>query len=781
MPTRDVARLLATIPFDMKPQHSAGNIPIRDFWGWMRSSREIIGPWWSPQRDMELDAFWRSEDHIAGAVYNMVAKMVAIPFKIVPRDTTVKRYVEQAKRYEAILLEDSGIGHGWETEYHKFITDMLTQDNGGFLLVGGEGNANGPIFGEPAGIMCLDSERCTRTGDKKYPVKYLHDDGREYALHATRVIFRSQMPSARRAMYDVGFCAISRMIHTGQHLLDIARYEQEKLGSRPLRALMIGSGITGQQIYEAIAQAEMEADNRGLENYSGIVAMGSTEKAEVDVKDMASIPDGFSKEQSVTLAMFTIALALGVDARELWPASASGATKADALIQHLKARSKGPGQIIGAVEQMFNSIYLPEHLSFVFDWIDDEQDKAQAEIRDIRSTQRDRDLANRTTDLRTNRLLMRDANDITLDMFADLELVDGRLEDGSDVLLLFDSEDRVYDEFLDLGVENVMRVTDHMGEAETILKSIQEKVEYTNKAIYNATSANDKRIAKNAVAALVKLRDMYMGIRNPVTGEPMPVMATNPDGTPATDEANATSDTAGAGSTTTANPQQDRDGDGKVGEQEKKWVLSREIQEQLGIPREKRFSLKSANSYKTAISGLASELWDGEISSQAFFLDMTDVVKRGLAEAFLNGAKSAGVNSLNEMLPEAQLVMNKEITENINAIFGFGYDIIENVKGSGDFSVIENRVGMWANTYGKMQDLGRVYAKDDIRLRWVTAKGKDSCRHCRQMDGRVYRAETWRKSGLLPKSRSLECEGYKCGCRFEVTEESLTPGVPPSL
>ena len=63
------------------------------------------------------------------------------------------------------------------------------------------------------------------------------------------------------------------------------------------------------------------------------------------------LPDGFDEQTSILYGMAAIALAFGVDARELFPAMSAGATRADALLQHLKQRGKGPGQILQMTEQ----------------------------------------------------------------------------------------------------------------------------------------------------------------------------------------------------------------------------------------------------------------------------------------------------------------------------------------------------------------------------------------------------------------------------------------------
>jgi len=81
--------------------------------------------------------------------------------------------------------------------------------------------------------------------------------------------------------------------------------------------------------------------------------------------------------------MYSLALAFGMDAREIWPATASGATKADATIQHQKAIGKGWGDLITTLERGFNWSVLPEGVELEFDNQDDEQDRLVAEMHGI--------------------------------------------------------------------------------------------------------------------------------------------------------------------------------------------------------------------------------------------------------------------------------------------------------------------------------------------------------------------------------------------------------------
>jgi len=141
------------------------------------SGTGIVSPWWSATRDRQLRDFWKRSDHLAGAVYTMTAKMQAVPNKVVPKDTSVKSYNEDAAVMSDVLTGLSEFGGGWVEFYGKFIEDLITQDNGCFAEIIGRGDPAGPIVGRPVSIAHLDSYRCTRTGSAIYPVVYHDTDG----------------------------------------------------------------------------------------------------------------------------------------------------------------------------------------------------------------------------------------------------------------------------------------------------------------------------------------------------------------------------------------------------------------------------------------------------------------------------------------------------------------------------------------------------------------------------------------------------------------------------
>jgi len=502
----------------------------------------LVPPWWSRQRDIELRRFWMSVNHLAGAFYTLKSKLAAVPFRIEARDASVKAHVKMAEQFQQILEEESDFGQGWAECFGKFLLDRWSMDNGGFLEVIGAGKKDGPIVGPALGLAHLDSARCMRTGSPEYPVVYTDTDSRRYRLHYTRVIYGSELPSPRAEMNGVGLCWTSRCIDVAQNMLDIATYKSEKLGSRPQRGIIVTrGGLDPEVLQQAFLAAEHSMSDQGLSRFSKFVLVGGGDYPDADLSmiDLASLPDGFDEQQSITLGMFAIALAGGVPPRWLWPASESGATKADAMYQHVAGLTGGPGSTLAMIANAIGGSergryhisgkFLPPSLRMVFDFQDDEQDRTQAEIRELRSKQRTADLASGVIDVRTAREQALASGDISEAQFEALELEEGRLADGATVLILFNDPDDQMRELLALGVDDPLDVAANVGVDMTVAIDAQQRLALAVLATEGQPEV--RRKARQAIAALDALAELYKGgagetspaeETEPVVEEPMP-------------------------------------------------------------------------------------------------------------------------------------------------------------------------------------------------------------------------------------------------------------------
>jgi hypothetical protein len=490
------------------PTNLEGNL---HFFQYLARAGMNLYPWWSPSRDIQLANFWKQVDYLSGAIYTMESKMSAIPVKVQARDQSIVEHVREAEKETERLLIGAEFGNGWSSFYEKFVEALVTQDNGTFAEIIGAGPVDGPIIGRPITIRYLDSALCQRTGDPIYPIIY-HDQvsGKLYKLHFTRVMFKAQMESTISQMYGVGFSAISRAINTSQSLLDILIYKQEKLGSRPRRGIIVtGGGLDPEDVSESFQIVESIEDSQSLSRYSKMAVVGdsSLPDAKLELMDLSSLPDGFDERDNVELGMAVIAMAFGMDARELFPALEAGATRADALIQHLKQRGKGPGQIIQMTELMFNSKYLPPHLKLVFDFQDDEEDRQSAETKEIRSRRWAASIKDGSMDNHTARAQMVEVGDLERGQFERLELEDGRLVDGTSVLALFYSEDPQIKQMLAVGSDNPLDIEKNTWES--LKDSVENKSIDAMKIIVNSHNPDERWAAHKALAALRALRKLY--------------------------------------------------------------------------------------------------------------------------------------------------------------------------------------------------------------------------------------------------------------------------------
>jgi hypothetical protein len=500
---------------------------------------ELLAPWWSRQRDIELFRFFMQSDHLQAAEYKIRTKLIAIKPRVEPRDTNIKSQIALADEFNTLLFEGWEMGEGWQVGFGKDITDLLTRDNGFFREIIGDGPKDGPIRGMPIGTASLDSTRCTRTNSPEFPVIYHDTDGTRYKFHYSRVMFAAQSPTSLATMNGVGRCWITRAVNTAQNLIDILLYKQEKLGSRPARRLLIGRGIEAQQLWEAFYDAEESMDNAGLRRYAKTIMIGSqSSEVGVDSVDLNSA-DGFDERTSIEIGMFAISLAAGIPPRDLWPASTTGATRADAESQHVSGSAGYQnildlfaflvgGSPIGS-RQSIRGKFLPASLKMTFDFVDDEQDARRAQNASVRATTRERDIGAGVINVRVAREKAVSDGDLSMPQFQELELSDGRLPDGTSVLNLFLTTDPQIQRLLDISTPNPLDVEANRENAEFILERIGEALTLANMQALNAPTSRLKDRAKQAARALTELQRIY--------GQPEPEQPEQEEDAPERDEA----------------------------------------------------------------------------------------------------------------------------------------------------------------------------------------------------------------------------------------------------
>lgn len=401
--------------------------------------------WWTPERDKWLWQTTLGSDVLSGAIFSTSARLTSIPVNVRPIEPD-NRNNRRLANWSDMLLK-----HAWNEVAFQLAVDWQTQDNGCFVEIIGEGDPSGPI--EPVkvpgtndyvfatGLRVLDAQKCQRTKNTTYPVVYQHvgSDGVEkfYKFHNTRIIFFSQMPNSRRDMLGVGLCGASRCVRSVIHLDDINLLMDEMLGARPASQLIFGKAISAEDIETAFTKADekmltqtvmnsMEARRRSSRSVF-VSVQGSAEmvrSADILPIDLKKLPDGFSSETEMNLAINVISMGLGFDPREIWPATVRGATRADAEVQHWKSMMKTPGVWTRTWKHQLEQKWCPITCFTEFDQQDDEQDRNRAEIQQIRAETLKVRLESQQVDKRVAWQLMLQDGDITesqLDMLENSE------------------------------------------------------------------------------------------------------------------------------------------------------------------------------------------------------------------------------------------------------------------------------------------------------------------------------------------------------------------------
>ncbi len=329
-----------------------------------------------PRRDTQLRELWTQEPILAGAVTSMVQKMLGLGWTVTGGKNRAARYSQ--------MFHYAENGAGWSVYFAKMLQDFLTQDKGSFTELGRQ-SKNGPI----AGIFNLDAGTMTLTGDPEFPASYQpkhRAKGNAIFVPKDDVIHIVSMPSPDERRLGGGFCAVSRAAKAAKLLRALYQYDSEKLSNLPPQGIASVTGLTVKQVEEATSMYERARQTKGQYIFPGILWLASTASAigggevKVSLTPFSTLPESFDRQTVVNLYVYTLALDFGVDAREFWPATVTGATKADALVQSQKAKGKGPAEIMTYVEREYNMKILPEGVTFQFDYQDDEEDLQRAQI-----------------------------------------------------------------------------------------------------------------------------------------------------------------------------------------------------------------------------------------------------------------------------------------------------------------------------------------------------------------------------------------------------------------
>jgi len=268
----------------------------------------------------------------------------------------------------------------------KAAWDYLSQDSGGWIERIRQGEE-----GAALGFAALDNEQMYVTGNPEYPAEYQTSFAAEgekaerQQLHRSQFIRIVDCPSPQEQMLGVGFCAVSRAMTTARVLMDIVRYEREKLSDLPPAGLLLLNNMAQDQWKDLQTNYDTRQEQRGNQIWRQVMVAFGLDPAQplsAELFQFSNLPEAFDRKTMTEIAVYSFALAFRIDPREIWPVSSGTlGTASEAEIMHVKARAKGAGLVLTQIERALNDGYsLPANVTFTFDYQDTEEDVQSIQI-----------------------------------------------------------------------------------------------------------------------------------------------------------------------------------------------------------------------------------------------------------------------------------------------------------------------------------------------------------------------------------------------------------------
>lgn len=191
-------------------------------------------------------------------------------------------------------------------------------------------------------------------------------------------------------------------------------------------------------------------------------------------------------------------------------------------------------------------------------------------------------------------------------------------------------------------------------------------------------------------------------------------------------------------------------------------------------------SVKTVSSYQRELRDLARGLWNDSLSVGQFSTALDATIQREYKNAFTEGVHRANL-SVADLTDDERGELDELIANEQQYVDQLSFYIYDNRKGKGKLQAVRSRVDKWVARYLSVRETGFMVAKRVEPLQWRWNPRKEHCKDCENLNGRVYRAATWRKMNIAPQSPRLQCFGIYCGCALTDTDQPLTKGRPPKI
>ncbi len=326
----------------------------------------------SMARDKWLREFWKLEPHWAGIVYQCVLVDSSRPWTITGGKKQVRRYAQ--------LLHSANGGKGWRHYFRQSSLSYRVTDMGSTTELGRPGRI-GPL----RAIYHVDSARTKWTGKVNKPLRYYPARGSKTQLWRDYDFFNvCAMPNDDESFYGLGYCQTSRAFQLVKLLYGVLMHDQENVGAKMMRGLLLLSGIEESQWNTAMEARESQLSQLERKYFGGVfVLANSAGDVKGQLMGLSQLPASFDRDSFISQIMFGYSLISGYDPREFWPVSSGSlGTARETEQQHRKASTKGTLEFPHAWQERFQA-ELPETVLFEFEERDTDAEIMQAEMAQV--------------------------------------------------------------------------------------------------------------------------------------------------------------------------------------------------------------------------------------------------------------------------------------------------------------------------------------------------------------------------------------------------------------
>ncbi|MBC8447198.1 MAG: hypothetical protein H8D78_05565, partial [Chloroflexi bacterium] len=377
--TADVLETVERVakPKSKQPQYAAN---AESFYGavmrWVKSAQALEQPDYatdSRRRDAWMLDFWRLEPHLAG-VLNSVLTINA------NRGWTLTGGRNQVYRYTSVLHDQTWAGpslNGWRPYFTVQSLSYYATDMGVISEVGRQGR-RGPL----RALYHTDPSRCKLTGNTKAPLSYYPRSGKRQLWTPDDYFRICSMPAAQEKYLNLGFSAVSRCVELAKMMIGILEHDQEMIGARMPKGLLLLQGISEAQWEEALKAREAKQDSLERLYFGGVMTLATAGLEQLDARLVAlsQLPAGFDKKEFMDLLMYGYALCFGYDPSEFWPVQYGAMGRGTEVeTQHRKATGKGGLEFVLAYQENLQRL-LPDTLQFDFEQRDEEGQLLTAQV-----------------------------------------------------------------------------------------------------------------------------------------------------------------------------------------------------------------------------------------------------------------------------------------------------------------------------------------------------------------------------------------------------------------